>query len=89
MKVSDNFIYREIAGESLVIPAGEAALTVKGLIALSESGKLLYQKLQGGCSKEDLVATLTSEYDVSKEEAGKDVDAFLEQLRQLNMLVEE
>lgn len=88
MKVSDQFILRTIADENLLIPVGEAALTVKGLIALSESGLLLYEKLKSGCERADLVHALLAEYDVSAEEAEADTDAFLAQLRNLNILVE-
>ena len=89
MKVSKQFIFREIADEKLLIPAGEAAISVKGLIALSESGAFLYQKLQKGCSREDLLAAMLTEYDVSAEVAAADIDAFLDQMRQLNILLEE
>ena len=88
MKVRDNYIFRDIAQEHLLIPTGEAALSVKGLIALSESGSLLYQKLLSECTREDLICALTREYDVDVSTAGEDVDAFLEQMRQLNMLEE-
>ena len=88
MRVKSNYIFRRIADEDLLIPTGEAALTTKGLIALSESGSLLYQKLQRECTREDLVAALTAEYDVPEAVAAEDVDAFLNQMRQLNMLVE-
>lgn len=89
MKVSDQFILREIAGESLLIPVGEAAISVKGLIALSESGVFLYKKLKEECTREALVSALTAEYEVSEAEAAQDIDAFLDQMRQLKMLVEE
>ena len=89
MKVSDQFILRSIAGEHLLIPVGEAALTVKGMLALSESGLMIYEKLKGGCSRTDLTEMLLAEYDVSAAEAEADTDAFLDQLRQLNMLVED
>lgn len=89
MKVRDNFILRTIAQEQLLIPTGEAALSVKGLIALSESGSFLYQKLQNECTREDLISALTQEYDVPVPVAGEDIDAFLDQMRQLDMLVEE
>ena len=89
MKVSDQFILRTIAGETLLIPVGEAAVTVKGLIALSESGVLLYNKLKDGCSKQMLVQILMGEYDVCESVAVEDVEAFLQQMRQLHMLVEE
>jgi len=89
LKVSDQFILRTIADENLLIPVGEAAVSVKGLIALSESGALLYRKLKDGCSRQMLVEALTGEYDVSESVAAEDVEAFLEQMRQLHMLVEE
>lgn len=88
MKVRDNFILRTIAQEQLLIPTGEAALSVKGLIALSESGSFLYQKLQNECTREDLISALTQEYDVPVSVAGEDIDAFLDQMRKLHMLEE-
>lgn len=89
MNVNNQFILRSVAGERLLIPVGEAAMQVKGLIALSESAGLLYEKLRGGCTREDLVAALTSEYDVPEAVAAADTDAFLDQMRQLKILVED
>lgn len=89
MKVNNQFILRSIAGEHLLIPTGEAAMSTKGLIALSESGLLLYEKLRDGCGKAELISGLLAEYEVTAEEAEADTEAFLDQLRQLNMLVEE
>lgn len=88
MKASNQFILRKIAQEQLLIPVGEAAIQVRGLIALSESGGLLFEKLQGGCTREDLIRTLRAEYDVSEETAAEDTDAFLDQMRQLKILEE-
>ena len=89
MKANDQFILRTIAGDHLLIPVGETAIAVKGMIVLSESGALIYEKLKDGCSKEELISMLTTEYEVSGEEALRDTDAFLNQMRQLNMLVED
>ena len=89
MKVSDQFILRQIAGENILIPVGEAAISVKGLIALSESGALLYERLKTDCTREELIAALTAEYAVSEAEAARDTDAFLDQMRSLHMLTEE
>lgn len=88
MKASNQFILRKIAQEQLLIPVGEAAIQVRGLIALSESGGLLFEKLQTGCTREDLIRTLTAEYEVSEETAAEDTDAFLDQMRQLKILEE-
>ena len=89
MKVSDQFILRKIADEQLLIPVGEAAIRVRGLIALSESGGLLFEKLSSGCTREELIGALTAEYEVSEAVAAADTDAFLDQMRQLEILLEE
>lgn len=89
MNVKETFIFRKIADESLLIPTGEAALSVKGLIALSESGSFLYEKLRGGCTEEALLAALLEEYEVSRETAQADLKDFLDQMRQLGILIED
>lgn len=89
MKISDQLILRNIADEYLLVPTGQLAFRIKGLIVLSESGALLYNRLKDGCAREALVAALTEEYEVSHEEASRDTDAFLDQLRSLELLLED
>lgn len=86
MRVKSDYILREVAGEYLLIPVGEAALKTNGLISLSESGYLLYEQLKQGCEKKDLVQRLLQEYEVTEEQASADVEAFLEQMRSIDML---
>ena len=89
MKVSKDFVLRQVADEYLLIPVGEAALKVNGMVSITESGYLLYQKLQSGCTGEELVEALLAEYEVGEAEAREDVTAFLDKLRKLGMLEEE
>lgn len=87
MKVSGEMILREIAGEFILIPVGETALKVHGMISLTESGMLLWKKLQDNCSEADLVDTILGEYDIDRETAMKDVQAFLEKLDEIGILI--
>lgn len=80
---------REIAGEHILIPVGATALQIHGMITLSESGLLLYQKLQEECSEEDLVDALLAEYTVDRDTAASDVKEFLTRMRQVGILPEE
>ena len=89
MRISDQYMLRQVADEYLVIPVGEAALKVKGLIGLSESGSLLYRRLQSGCTEEDLVSALLAEYDIDAQTARADTRGFLEQMRRMGILIEE
>ena len=88
MKIKQGFVAREIAGEYILIPVGETAMQVRGMISLSESGYLIYQKLQQDCEKADLIQAVLNEYEVERSVADADVEAFLVQLRQLNLLIE-
>ena len=89
MRISNQFMLRQVADEYLVIPVGEAALKVKGLIGLSESGSLLYRRLQDGCTEEDLVRTLLAEYDIDAGTARADTRSFLDQMRRMGILIED
>lgn len=86
MKVSDEMIVREIAGEHILIPVGQTALKVHGMISLSESGLLLWKELQQDRTEEDLVASILKEYDIDRDTAVQDVRAFLEKIEQLGIL---
>lgn len=89
MKMNKNYIFRQIADEYLLIPVGEAALHVKGLVSLSESGYLMYQQLLEGCTRDELLAALLREYEIDPATAEQDVDAFLDKMRTLDMLEED
>ena len=89
MRISDQYMLRQVADEYLVIPVGEAALKVRGLIGLSESGSLLYRRLQDGCTEAELVTALLSEYDIDADTARADTREFLEQMRRMGILIEE
>ena len=86
MRVRQELILREIAGEHILVPVGETALRFQGMITLNESGLLLWQKLQSGCTGEDLVEALLAEYQVERSQAQADVAAFLEKLSQVELL---
>ncbi len=86
MKIKTGLVIRTIAGECVAIPTGAAAAQVNGLISLTPSGELLIRKLQAGCELEDLVQALLDKYDVSREQAQTDAQAFVDKLRNVNLL---
>lgn len=88
MKASNDFILREIAGEALLVPVGNAAAKFNGLITLNETGKTIFEALSQETEPEALVRAVTTEYDVDAETARADVEDFLRQLRQLGALEE-
>ena len=77
MKIKNGYMLREVAGEAVVVPTGEATLNFQGIISLNETGALLWKELEQGCEKKDLVQALLDEYEVDAETAEKYVNEFL------------
>ncbi len=82
MKIKENFHLRKIAGTWAVLPTGDATLDFNGILTLNESGYMLWNLLEKGCTREDMAKALTEEYEVSLDEALADCDAFIEKLQQ-------
>ena len=73
-----------IKKKHLASPLGEELAvmdTEDGLYySLNESGKLIWQTLTKETSEEELVSKLTANFEVSKEEANKDVKTLISSL---------
>lgn len=88
MRVSKEFILREIAGEHILVPVGSAATNFNGLISLNEVGRFIFDLLAEDRTARELAERICGEYDVSMETALADVEKFLQQLREIGALVE-
>ncbi len=80
-KLKEGFIVREIGNRIMAVPVGTQTNEIHGMIALSESGKLLWQALEKGASTESLTTIITENYDVDSSVAYADVLRFIEQLK--------
>ncbi len=81
MKVKAGFILREIAGNSIIVPVGEASKSFNGMINVNSTGAFLFKLMQEkDISKEELVSELTKEYDVPADIADRDVEAFMKKI---------
>lgn len=83
MEIRKQLVKRNIAGDVILVPIGDASLELKGLTTLNETGELLWDRLPQAA---DLAAALRAEYDVDEPTALQDAQAFLDALRQLNIV---
>ncbi|MDF2588857.1 MAG: coenzyme synthesis protein [Anaerocolumna sp.] len=87
MKIKHGFLLREIAGLFVVVPVGERVVEFNGLMSLSESGALLWKRLEEETTDEqDLVHILTSNYEVEDMTARADVAEFLSHITEKGLL---
>lgn len=89
MKVSSDFILREIAGDYILIPTGDTILQFNGLITLNEVGVSLWNLLQKDVTFEALVTAILGEYEVDEATAREDIQEFLESLKKGGILPED
>ena len=89
MRRNEQFILREAADMSIILPVGEASNRFPGMISVNETGAFLWQQLEAEHTPETLAAALTGAYEVDLPRALKDVQAFLEQLKGTGALLED
>ena len=87
-ETSDGWISRLSETVSVILGIGSEAYTPNQIMSVNETGAFLWNLLEKGAEKPELVDALTKEYEVNAETAEKDVEAFLTQLRE-KALIEE
>lgn len=87
MKVSPEFILREIADEYIVVPIGEEAKRIHGVLRLNEEGAFLWKLMEKEQTEETLFDALLNEYQVEADTAKKDISVFLEELKKIGCLL--
>jgi hypothetical protein len=87
MKIKDGFLLRKIADVHVVVPVEMGSINFNGIITLNETAAFLFRQLQGEMTQDTLLDRLLAEYDVDRETALADINAFFMQLRETNLLV--
>lgn len=86
MKLKGEFALKGLADFYAVVPTGESIKKYNCMITLNESGAVLWRALEKGSDFEGLKKAITREYSVDDERAEKDVNAFLEQLKNADII---
>ena len=90
MRISENYILREIAGDYIIVPSGREVLHFQGLITVNETGVFLWKLLQEKeCNLDELVKAVCNEFEVSEEMAREDIREFLGYIKQQGIIIEE
>lgn len=86
MKINGEFVLRQVAGDSILIPVGETALKFNGIITLDKVGGLIWAALEQGAERETILQQILDRFDVDRERAEQDLDEFLGQMEQAGFL---
>ena len=86
MRAARDYIMREIAGDTILIPSGSAAQKFNGLITVNELGTFIWNVLREDVTLDELVGRITEVYEVDAETARADAEEFLDELRKVGAL---
>ena len=86
-KVKNGFIIREIGGNTMAVPVGTQTSEIHGMIALSESGALLWKTLENGADIPALAKVLTDNYEIDDATATADAEKFVANLKEQGALI--
>jgi hypothetical protein len=87
-KKSENIVTRVIEKEMILVPIQKEVANLDQFYVLNETGKRIWELIDGKNSVEKIINEITHEFNIKKEKAKKDVIKFIKDLKKLNCLNE-
>ncbi len=86
LKIKEGFVLKNIADNYVVVSVGEGNVDFNSMITTNETGAFLWEIIEKGATKEDLVKAVLAEYDVEEAIVIADVERFIQKLSDKNIL---
>ena len=81
-----NVVYREIAGEAILVPIRKNVADTACVYMLNETSARIWDLLDGSHTLADIRDALVAEYDVTAERAAADLLAVIDELQEIQLL---
>ena len=85
MKIKDGYILRVVAKQNVVLPA-TGDLDLDQMLTLNGTGKFLWERLEHGAQKDDLIRSMLEHYEIEEDTARTCVDNFITNLTQYGFI---
>lgn len=88
MKLKNGFVLRQVCGENVIVGEGLDAINFGKMLALNETAAWLWQQAQamGEFTIEALADKLCNEYEVTPDEARRDVAAIIDEWKAVDVV---
>ena len=86
MKITENFIVKNIAGECVALPMTEDFVDFNKMIKLNETAELIYNCIAKNMDIDSIVLELTKTYNVDEHIARIDTNACIDSLVKLGII---
>jgi hypothetical protein len=82
----DAIVSREVAGETIVVPICRGVGDLDSVYTFNAVGKHLWHLLAQGRTTEELASWVATQYEVDTEQASRDVQSYLAELREIGLI---
>lgn len=92
MKVKEGFVIRKVAGKYVVVATGQASREFHGMVKLNETGKIIWEGIADGRTKDEIVNVLAEKSGAKTEEdrsyIADDVESMIKEMTDAGFLTE-
>ena len=84
---SDSIVFRKIADEFILVPIRQNVGDLESIYTLNETGARIWELIDGKIKVKEIKEKLIEEFEVSPEEAEKDIVEHLMQLEEIKAII--
>lgn len=88
-KANPDFLLREVAGESVLVPVGEAGIFENSVISLNETCSFLWKLFREPRTADEIISEARKEYSDPQGEMEQEINDFIREYLRYGLLKEE
>lgn len=85
---SPSIVSRKTGNEYVIVPVADNIADMNSVYTLNDSGAFIWEHIDGKRTVEELIAAVTTEYDIDKGNASKDVFSFIDNMSKYLIVTE-
>jgi hypothetical protein len=86
MQIKKEMIFRNVAGDNVLLPGVGATLDLNGLFVLTDTAAFIWNILPDVKDENEILEKMLEEYEIDEETARKDITGFLGRLRDFGII---
>ena len=88
MKIKESYILKKVMGSYMVMTTDCDSPNINVMQTINETGAFLWSLLEKDTTIEEMVKKMVAEYEIDEETAKRDITAFVDKLRNAQILSE-
>jgi hypothetical protein len=83
---SPTVVTRKTGNEYVLVPVANNIADMNSVYTLNETGAFIWEQIDGKRTVSEIIASITTEYDIDKDSASKDVFDFIGNMKEFLMI---